>query len=137
VRRFDALVTRWLVPAVISATLLGCGTAAGVSDQTEGGTPQNPTKVSADLVQLYEAARSGRTPRDERVVIDAVASGDVTALKADLEGLGMQDAVAFGRIVSGRLPVSAISALNGLASLQFARPAHATTHPGHRGNGTR
>jgi hypothetical protein len=42
---------------------------------------------------------------DNRVVVDAVASGDVNALKADLESLGMQHAVAFGRIVSGQLPV--------------------------------
>jgi hypothetical protein len=65
-----------------------------------------------------------------RVVIDAVASGDVNALRADLEALGMQGAVAFGRIVSGQLPLTAINALAALASLQFARPAYATTNVG-------
>jgi hypothetical protein len=63
-----------------------------------------------------------------RVGIDAVASGDVYALRTDLEALGMQGAVAFGRIVSGQLPLAAIKALAALASLQFARPAYATTH---------
>ena len=63
-----------------------------------------------------------------RVVIDAVASGEVHALQADLEALGMQGAVAFGRIVSGQLPIPAIKALAALASLQFARPAYATTN---------
>jgi hypothetical protein len=52
---------------------------------------------------------------DGRLVIDAVASGDVHALQADLEALGMQGAVAFGRIVSGQLPIAAINALAALA----------------------
>ena len=65
-----------------------------------------------------------------RVVIDAVASGDVHALQADLEALGMQGAVAFGRIVSGQLPIAAIEGMAALASLQFARPAYATTNVG-------
>jgi hypothetical protein len=65
-----------------------------------------------------------------RVVIDAVASGDVDALQADLEALGMQEAVAFGRIVSGQLPTYAIERMAALASLPFARAAYATTHVG-------
>lgn len=60
---------------------------------------------------------------DDRVVIDAVASGDVNVLKSDLESLGMQQAVAFGRIVSGQLPITAIPAMGALPSLNFARAA--------------
>jgi hypothetical protein len=75
---------------------------AVVSDEQEsylaqgGGaalTPSNP------LLRVSEG----------RVVIDAVASGDVNALQAELEALGMQGAVTFGRIVSGQLPLSAIN----------------------------
>ena len=77
-------------------------------------TPSNP------LLRVHEG----------RVDIDAVASGDVHALQADLEALGMQGAVAFGRVVSGQLPLAAINALATLASLQFARPAYATTNVG-------
>jgi hypothetical protein len=67
---------------------------------------------------------------DNRVVVDAVASGDVNSLKADLESLGMQHAVAFGRFVSGQLPVSAIPAAGRLTSLRFARSAVAITNAG-------
>ena len=67
---------------------------------------------------------------DDRVVIDAIASGDVDTLKADLEFLGMQDAVAFGRVVSGQLPISSIAAAGALATLQFAQPAVAITNAG-------
>jgi hypothetical protein len=67
---------------------------------------------------------------DDRVVVDAVASGDVNALKADLVSLGMQQAVAFGRIVSGQLPISAIPAMAALPSLNFARAAAASMQRG-------
>ena len=42
----------------------------------------------------------------------------------------MQQAVAFGRIVSGQLPISAIPAAAGLASLRFAQSAAAMTQVG-------
>jgi hypothetical protein len=67
---------------------------------------------------------------DNSVVVDAVASGDVNALKADLESLGMQQAVGFGRVVSGQLPVSAIPAAARLTSLRFARSVVAVTSAG-------
>src|SRR5262245_21288851 len=65
-----------------------------------------------------------------RVLVDAVASGDVKALQADLETFGMQGAVAFGRIVSGWFPIDAMDGMAALASLQFTRPAYATTNVG-------
>ena len=71
---------------------------------------------------------------EDRVVIDAVASGDTAALRADLEALGMQHAASFGRMVSGQLPVRAIADADALDSLQFARPAGAATRsPGRTG----
>jgi hypothetical protein len=65
-----------------------------------------------------------------RVVVDAVATGDAQALQAELEALGMQGAVTFGRIVSGQVPIAAIEGMAALANLQFARPAYATTNVG-------
>jgi hypothetical protein len=102
-------------------------------------------KVSHDLAVVYDELESylaqgggaAFTPsnpllrvQEGQVSIDAVASDDVHTLQADLEALGMQGAVAFGRIVSGQLPLAAINALATLASLQFAQPAYATTHVG-------
>jgi hypothetical protein len=65
-------------------------------------------------------------------VIDAVASGDADVLKADLVSMGMQQAVAFGRIVSGQLPISAIPTMAALPSLQFARAAAAAVQGGQK-----
>jgi hypothetical protein len=66
----------------------------------------------------------------DRVAIDATAADDVDDLTVELIGLGMVDAVAFGRIVSGHLPISSISKLATLKSLRFARPAAAITNVG-------
>jgi hypothetical protein len=62
------------------------------------------------------------------VVIDGTASGDPEALAADLRALGAENVTVFGRMVSGGLPITAIPALQDLSSLQFARPAYATTN---------
>src|SRR4029077_18212627 len=67
---------------------------------------------------------------EDRVMVDAVASGDANVLKTELEALGMQQAVAFGRVVSGQLPIAALPAAAGRASLRFAQPAAAMTRAG-------
>src|SRR5262245_19025303 len=131
----------WSV-SVLVAGLLAVGLAGG-RGHAESSKDEPMAKVSPDLAALSDeytsflAQGGGRVFKpgnplvrviDGRVVIDAVASGDVHALQADLEALGMRGAVAFGRVVSGQLPISPIGALATLASLQFAQPAYATTH---------
>jgi hypothetical protein len=64
------------------------------------------------------------------VVIDTAASGDPEALSADLRALGAENVAVFGRVVSARLPITAIPSLQDLSSLQFARPAYAMTNVG-------
>ena len=99
-------------------------------------------KLADSLVNLYDQYALYLTQRsavpfgssdplvklvDNRVVVDAVASEDVNLLKADLESLGMQHAIAFGRFVSGQLPLSSIPAVARLTSLRFARSVVAIT----------
>jgi hypothetical protein len=64
------------------------------------------------------------------VSIDTAAAGDPEALAADLEALGLEGGAVFGRMVSGRLPIPAIPALEALDSLKLARPAYAMTRAG-------
>jgi hypothetical protein len=61
------------------------------------------------------------------VVVDTAAEADPKGLAADLKALGLQGMAVFGRMVSGRLPIPAIPALENLPSLRFARPAYAMT----------
>jgi hypothetical protein len=120
-------------------------TPTSAQTQTVGDKTGQMPKVAPELVALYDEYSSYLTSHsarpfkpadplvrviDSRVVVDAVASGDVNVLKSDLVSLGMQEAVAFGRIVSGQLPISALPAMAALSSLNFARAASGITQGG-------
>src|SRR5262245_52901459 len=105
---------QWL--AVVVAVLIFAGSPAKAQTRKDG--PM--AKVTQHLAALHEqytvhmAQRSAVSFRsndplvrvvNDRVVVDAIASGDVDSLKSDLISLGMDNAVAFGRIVSGHLPI--------------------------------
>jgi hypothetical protein len=117
-------------PLALAAAIASAAPAAG--DQM--------AKVSPELKALYQAylATQGTgaplvppNPRvrvvEDRVVIDAVASGSVGDLQAQLVALGLQKAAHAGRIVSGQLPISAIAAMAALPDLAFARAAMSMT----------
>jgi hypothetical protein len=127
------------VPFVFALLSILPATVAG-QDVVEG---KAVSKVGTALAALYEAHQAHErlgdgttfTPTDptlrlieDRVVIDAVASGETDALRQDLDALGMEKAASFGRMVSGQLPIRAIKDADALESLQFARPAGAVRH---------
>ncbi len=127
----------WILAAVV---IFSAGLASAQS-----GKDGPMAKLTQSLVALHEQHMTRRAQKstaplqsadplvkliEDRVVIDAVAEDDAETLKADLEALGMQNAVAFGHVVSGQLPVSSIAAAAELPSLNFARSAMATTHAG-------
>ena len=129
------MMRKWLI-ILLTGILVASMSCTPTSAQTFGDKPGKMSKVSPELISLYDQYSSyvkshnagafqptDRLVRvvDDRVLIDAVASDDVNALKADLVSLGMQQGVAFGRIVSGQLPISAIPAMAALPSLNFAR----------------
>ena len=144
-----------LLDIVFIALLISTGSCGMTEAQTGGNKDRAMTKLAPELTALYDeysrylASHAGGVFRsddptvrmiDDLVVIDAVASADVDVLKSNLVSLGGKDAVAFGRIVSGQLPISAIPAMAALPSLQFARAAAGLTHgdkpplsPGARG----
>jgi len=130
---------KWLI-ILLTGLLVASMSCTPTSAQTFGDKPGKMSRVSPELISLYDQYSSyvkshnagafqptDRLVRivDDRVLVDAVASDDVDALKADLMSLGMQQAVAFGRIVSGQLPISAIPAMAALPSLSFVRASAA------------
>jgi hypothetical protein len=128
------LVVLGLIPTLASSS------PPGWSGSSEPGKPE---RVSQELLALHEtygeAQRRGAAIRsdnpllrivDDRVLVDAVAAGDVRALEADLVALGMRNTVALGRFVSGELPIASIPALGTLGSLAFARPSALFLSPG-------
>jgi hypothetical protein len=103
-------------------------------------------KISPELLALYDAYLAAQRRGipftvndplvrvvDDRVIVDAVASGSVAALEADLRAMGMCETVSAGRIVSGQLPISSIAALATLQTLRFVRTAASATHGGTEG----
>ena len=134
----------WLV-MLFTASLVSSASCSLTTAQSAGDKSARMSKVALELTALYDEYSSYLASHkagafrsadpmvrvvDARVVIDAVASGDVSVLKFDLVSLGMQQAVAFGRIVSGELPISAIPAMAALPSLNFARAATGLTQGG-------
>jgi hypothetical protein len=79
-----------------------------------------PFKPSNPLLRL----------RNESVLVDAVATGDVKALESALRQLGLQQVSVHGRYVSGYLPISALAKAAALAELRFVRSALATKNVG-------
>ena len=129
---------RPVVLALIASLAAGLPSAC-----TRSSAAGKPAKITRDLLALHESYREARrrgvdfhpdNPSlrvvEDRVVIDATATGDVRALEADLVALGMRHAAAFGRIVPGQLPIAAIPTLSTLASLAFARGAALGRSPG-------
>ena len=101
------------------------------------------TKIADDLASIsaqhaaaaargvvFRSANRFLPVANDLVTIDAVAAGDPRSLEADFRGLGAQHVKVSGRIVSARLPISAISMLESLANLRFAQPAYSATHAG-------
>jgi len=148
------LVAGWVLgagpPAAWAQTIPDTVRAAAQKDfhGPDGRGKDGPlSNVGMDLLLLYHHARlhaEDALPsdaedwasahslqiRDGRVVVEAIAAGDVAALKADLEALGMTNAAAAGNLVSGALPIAQISALGSLETLQSARPSRPRTQQG-------
>ncbi|MCG6942997.1 MAG: S8 family serine peptidase [Thiohalocapsa sp.] len=113
-------------------------------------TANEPAKLTQGIAPLMEeyqtyvmaaAAGTGAPPtfrstrtiaeiNDGYVVIDAVAAGDVERLRMDLQALGATITGVAGRMISAKLPLERMDALQALDSLRFARPAMAATHAG-------
>lgn len=89
-------------------------------------------KAGLDLLMLYHEHQAfqqrggdtfspsvtGARISNEHVTIDAIAANGAGPLRADLNDLGLKDAAAAGRIVSGRLPIDQIPAMATLESLR-------------------
>src|ERR1051325_2796069 len=123
----------------------GCLIFSAVPAGAQNGKSARLAKITPALIELHEqqltrdaqGSRAAlRAPNrrmkvvNERVVVDAVAEDDAETLRAELEALGMQNAVVSGRIVSGELPVAAIGSAGDLRSLRFVRESSAGRRAG-------
>ena len=103
-----AAMARWVRTPGLACRVPG---ALESDEQAKGGHPG---------LQIEQRARSDRRGV---VIIDAAASGNPEALATDLCVLDAENVTVFGRMVSGRLRITAIPAFQDRSSLQFAGPA--------------
>lgn len=99
-------------------------------------------KAGLDLLVLYHEYQAfqqrgddtfspsvaGSRVTDGHVAIDAIATVEARQLRADLQELGLKNAAAAGRVVSGRLPIDQIPALAQLESLRGVALSQVKTH---------
>lgn len=76
--------------------------------------------ASMNQVSQLQPNDSLNQVRDGCVLINAVADSDPQALEAKLTALGWQEAGAYGRVISGWLPIQYIGLLPNVSGLRFA-----------------
>ena len=124
-----------------SPTMGGSPAPLQLPAKMQGVPAKATTKASSDLVALQASYQSAGRVRGARtgfkqpntllqvvggkVVVDAVAKGDVQQLVRELEAKGMTVTATFGRVVSGLLPIESIDDLENIGVLQSAAPAYA------------
>jgi hypothetical protein len=82
------------------------------------------------LHRPFVSSLSNARIKNEKIVIDVVAGGDVDELVEDLVVLGMENISVYGRIISGLIPISSLEQAATIATLRFARPVYAKVRTG-------
>lgn len=99
-------------------------------DQTEEQSQarqRSDARVSAaDLPEI--TAINNIQVYDGRVIIEAIAKDDPSALLADLQSLGLENGSYFGGMVSGLFPVEDIQQLEGVSTLRYVKPSYKPNH---------
>lgn len=121
------MITKIFVITLLGIGLLytNCHSAGSVGLMEQIKAPKFPSKLGSFLQHTLNQQnqprerRSVGIPTAEFLTIDAIAKSSVEVLLRDLTELGLKRESSAGLIVSGLFPISALSELNRLDSLQF------------------
>ncbi len=91
---------------------------------------QHRTLAAQDRTEALEPPMPGMRVADGAIVVDAIANGAPDRLVDDFRSLGASNVASSGRLVSARLPISAIAEAAQLGSLQSLRASIAQTNTG-------
>jgi hypothetical protein len=92
------------------------------------------SRLDADLFRVFKEHRNKQVVQTSNhtanvlVTIDAVAERDGHELLIDLLAIGLMNAQVAGRIVSGRLPISALDSASSLNSLHYLYRSRTMTY---------
>jgi hypothetical protein len=113
-------------PGRLGAVLLSAGLSSGFF---------TPRAQALTLQETYALKGNGKvaelllqatgSPQGDMVVSALAQPGAASTLLADLNALGLEHGARAGRLVTGRLPFSAVRYLDQPASLHSIRPSHA------------
>jgi uncharacterized repeat protein (TIGR01451 family) len=116
-------------PAVLkrapSRLTLGLGTLRAEYQELQDAVARGAAEPSTFATQ-----RTMAKVVDGSVVVDAVAAGDPEVLKAELEALGAEVTAVASRMLSARVPLDQLEALESMTTLHFAQPALWRTRTG-------
>lgn len=73
---------------------------------------------------------AGMPINNGKVTVEVIVSGSASALLRELNQLGMEGGTVFGKMISGKLPISAISQASNLQGLSFMRLSQSITRKG-------
>ena len=126
---------RILTTTAAVAAVLALQTGAQAANPN---APGQMKKIGAALEHVAkskgQAAAQGlevaRVIDGQYVAVDSVAKGNVKSLERKLKALGALNISSAGRIVSARVPITSLGALDAAPELAFARPVLATTDAG-------
>lgn len=99
------------------------------SNTTTLATKNKRTKVGSELAAIEGRFRRGEDG-NSIVTIEAIATSSGAQLLRELERLGLQGGSVFGKMVSGKLSLQAISTAESLSALGFIRLSKAFTRVG-------
>ncbi|MHA4807239.1 T9SS type A sorting domain-containing protein [Flavitalea flava] len=112
------------------------------------GQPKSASRLSPDLKSLSEKSgpnakviESTRKPglstdalsrymqiSGNSVVVDITVTDDINTALPALTKIGLRVSGVFGRVISGAIPISALSQLEATPSIRFAKPAYKPMH---------
>ena len=114
-------------PEKIDPTLYQIATSVPTVEQAE----QRSVRLFGITLYTYSVTVSVPVYPDEYVLIDAGAQrGEEQALLTELEALGLLNGQMVGNIISGRLPIRSILALEDCEHLRYARASQPATNTG-------
>ncbi|NWG92837.1 MAG: S8 family serine peptidase, partial [Parvularculaceae bacterium] len=98
--------------------------------KTHGANAGAQTRTLNNATSPQSLINVGRIANGEYVVIDAVARGIPTELRATMTALGAVDVKRWGRNISAKFPISQLGALEASPYLKMARPVMAQANFG-------
>ncbi|MBN9383943.1 MAG: S8 family serine peptidase [Chitinophagaceae bacterium] len=110
--------------------------------------PKTSSKLSPELKRLYDdrgarakvvqSTRKPTLPEDamnaylqikgDKIVVDVTVKGDAQATRTELQKMGFEFKAAYGRVISGLMPINSLPQMESASTIRFVKPAYKPLH---------